>query len=185
MDTSQIWRFPKKYAELFKNLSNEDTWIIIKELFFWNWDNLEWLNKAYYDIIKIDLDNLEKSAINGKKWGRPKKEEIEITPGYENKKPLVIKNDNLKKREREREREKESKIEIYRKFKHLEITQEEFEKLNITYSKEVIDDVLDSIENFKDNKKYNSLYLTANKWLKKENIKTIEKPKINFNSLLD
>jgi hypothetical protein len=29
--TSQVWRFPKKYAELFKNISDQDTWIIIKE----------------------------------------------------------------------------------------------------------------------------------------------------------
>ena len=105
MDTSQIWRFPKKYWELFKNISNEDIWKIIKALFLWDTKDLEWLNKAYYDIIKVDLDNLEKSAINGKKWGRPKKE----TLGYENKKPQVIENDNLKERERERERERESK----------------------------------------------------------------------------
>lgn len=103
MTTSQVWRFPKKYWELFKNISNEDTWIIIKEIFFWDWNNLTWLNKAYYDIIKVDLENLEKSAMNWKKWWRPKKEE---TPGYENKKPQVMKNNNLKEREREKEREK-------------------------------------------------------------------------------
>lgn len=108
--TSQVWRFPKKYAELFKNISNEDTWIIIKELFFWNWNDLIWLNKAYYDIIKVDLDNLEKSACNWikgaeywKLWWRPKKTPqgiIDETPqGLENK-PL---------NERESKKEIESK----------------------------------------------------------------------------
>lgn len=96
--TSQVWRFPKKYAELFKNISNEDTWIIIKELFFWNWNDLVWLNKAYYDIIKVDLNNLEKSAINWIKWAeywklwwRPKKTpqgNIKKTPQGLEKKPL-------------------------------------------------------------------------------------------------
>lgn len=112
MDTSQVWRFPKKYAELFKNLSNEDVWIIIKSLFLNNTLDLEWLNKAYYDIIKVDLDNLEKSALNWSKWGRPKKKENSITPGYENTKPQVMKNDNLKEREEEREEEKEIKEEL-------------------------------------------------------------------------
>lgn len=111
MDTSQVWRFPKKYWELFKNISNEDIWKIIRSLFLWGTKDLEWLNKAYYDIIKVDLDNLEKSAINGKKWWRPKKEENEITPGYENKKPQVIENDNLK--ESESESEEEPKDNIY------------------------------------------------------------------------
>lgn len=105
MDTSQIWRFPKKYAELFKNISNEDIGKIIKWLFLDEIEDLEWLNKAYYDIIKVDLQNLERSALNGKKGGRPKKE----TGGYENKKPEVIENKNLKERKRERKRESKDK----------------------------------------------------------------------------
>ena len=83
------------------------------------------------------------------------------------------------------EKDNSSENQIYRKFKHLELTQDEFNKLNENYTKEAIDDILDSIENFKDNKKYVSLYLTANKWLKKETPKNEIKPKINFNSLLD
>ena len=62
---------------------------------------------------------------------------------------------------------------IYRSFAHLSITNADVEKLLTKYSIDDIDEVLDSIENFKGNKKYTSLYLTANKWLSK-NKKTTE-----------
>ena len=67
---------------------------------------------------------------------------------------------------------------IYRSFAHLSITNADVEKLLTKYSIDDIDEVLDSIENFKGNKKYSSLYLTASKWLSK-NKKTseVEEPK--------
>lgn len=57
--------------------------------------------------------------------------------------------------------------EVYRAFKHLSISVDENNKLLETYNQDVIDGILDEIENYKDNKKYNSLYLTANNWLKR------------------
>lgn len=57
---------------------------------------------------------------------------------------------------------------VYRKFNHLELSVEDFEKLNSNYSKDLIDEVLDKIENYKKNNSYKSLYLTAKNWLKKE-----------------
>lgn len=67
---------------------------------------------------------------------------------------------------------------IYRAFAQLSISNKEVEKLLEKYSIEEIDDVLDSIENFKGNKKYTSLYLTATKWLAK-NVKPVEQASID------
>lgn len=63
---------------------------------------------------------------------------------------------------------KEGEDKIYRKFKHLSITIGDFEKLKGKYSSDEVDRTLDAIENHKNNIKYTSLYLTANKWLFKE-----------------
>ena len=56
---------------------------------------------------------------------------------------------------------------IYRSFAHLSMSLTEFNKLELEYTKQQIDGVIDSIQNFANNKKYKSLYLTAKNWLKK------------------
>lgn len=67
---------------------------------------------------------------------------------------------------------------VFRKFKHLSISDDEVAKLKIIgYSQDQINDVLNSIENYKKNSSYTSLYLTAIKWLKKEH-PSVTQPKL-------
>ena len=56
---------------------------------------------------------------------------------------------------------------IYKSFAHLSISVVEYKKLCDEYGEVNTNDILESIENFKNNTKYKSLYLTAKNWLKK------------------
>lgn len=106
----------------------------------------------------------EKSRENGALGGRPKKEPKKPSRLLKNqiglKKPVTDKvtvTVNVKDKEV-----------VYRQFAHLKITQEEFGKLEVDYTKQQIDTILDRIENYKNNKNYKSLYLTAKNWIGKE-----------------
>lgn len=57
---------------------------------------------------------------------------------------------------------------IHREFAHLSITNDDYEKLCVEYEPKIVNRILDNIENYKKNKGYVSLYLTAKNWLTKE-----------------
>jgi Rps23 Pro-64 3,4-dihydroxylase Tpa1-like proline 4-hydroxylase len=120
-------------------------------------------------LVILFLDN-EREEISAK---RLKLSESGRKGGLSKAKASLKQGSSIK--EEDKEEDKES---IYRSFAHLSITNADVEKLLTKYSIDDIDEVLDSIENFKGNKKYTSLYLTANKWLSK-NKKTseVEEPK--------
>ena len=50
---------------------------------------------------------------------------------------------------------------IYRSFEHLHLSWDEYTKLLQDYDKPMIDECLDNIENFKNNKKYKNLYFDS------------------------
>jgi hypothetical protein len=110
-------------------------------------------------VIEIDENNLFipscESRLNLVRGG---------SKGGKNKpttKPIVKPDPKQKKR-------KETKVKEYRSFAHLTLSVKEFESIKEKWTKEQIDSILDSIENYALNKNYTSLNLTTRKWLKKE-----------------
>ena len=81
--------------------------------------------------------------------------------------------------EQEKEQEKEQVQEKpYRAFKHLCMTLSEFDKVvALGYTKQQIDNVLNSIQNYRKNTNYVDLYLTCLKWIRKE-YPNVEKPEV-------
>jgi len=95
-----------------------------------------------------------------------------------------------KRREEKRIEEKENKIKknkqvclkkaiFFRTFDHLAISVEENQKLlELGYSQEQVSKTYDRIQNYKLNKNYKSLYLTAMNWLEKDATKIKSLPQI-------
>lgn len=81
-----------------------------------------------------------------------------------------------------KELKKEKKEEeVYMCFDHLSISTDEHQKLiDAGYSEQQVHEIYQDIQNYKGNKKYKSLYLTANKWLAMNKAKQPQPEKINY-----
>jgi DNA-binding transcriptional MerR regulator len=82
-------------------------------------------------------------------------------------KPITNNQQTTNKQSTTNKNEKNNKENIYREFQHLFITEDEIKKLLEKNTINQIDNILNDIENYKGNTKYKSLYLTAVKWLQK------------------
>jgi hypothetical protein len=112
------------------------------------------LNKQY-DLLS---ENRKSRQDAGSKGGKAKAK-LQQKPSYK---------DNNKDKDKDNN--------IYREFMHLKITQKEVDALLQENSIDEITAVLDSIQNYKKNKNYTSLFLTAKNWLKRENKKSSTTP---------
>lgn len=121
MNENQIIRIPYKYSELINTMEDCECWKLMKALFSKNTSQLKWLSLTYYNIIIVDIINMENQVNIWKNnwikwakywylWWRPKKEitpegDIKKTPPRDIKKTPNIIKDKISK-----DKVKENKI---------------------------------------------------------------------------
>lgn len=136
----------------------------------WNWDKSS--VKRFLELLKKDeMIELKNETVTTRlivcKYDTYQSKENDVETQVKRRRNASETQTKPIKEEEEKQEKKEEEI-IYRNFKHLKITIQEFEKLKETYLSDDIDLVLNNIENYKNNKNYTSLYLTALNWLKKD-----------------
>lgn len=133
MEKQQITRIPYKYLEILETLPEETVWKIFKNILWWSYE-IDGIWKVYQNLMMVDIENINISAWKWKKWWRPKEEKPQviekITPGYEEEKPQVMKNDNQEENRIEEISKEEYKIDEWKKEKYLcDKTSSEFVEL--------------------------------------------------------
>jgi hypothetical protein len=141
LDTwAKRWKVDKSKVRRFLQLLQNDGMIVIENVSV----------STRLTICKYECYQDERNADETEVKRKRNADETQMTPTKE------FKNDKKEKKEEN----------IYRAFAHLKITTAEFDKLIADgWEKEQIDETLDEIQNFANNKKYVYLYLTARKWL--------------------
>lgn len=153
--------FYRSFFEAIENLDLENQAKIYHAICSYNFNqtepNFTGICLTVWILVKPQLDANIKRFNNGNK---PKKSKPEANPKQKPSKGKA--NNNVNKN-------KNANGNVYRSFEHLKITNTECNELfKLGYSVPEINNILDKIQNFKDNKKYKSLYLTAKNWLQTE-----------------
>jgi hypothetical protein len=156
--------FYRSFYEAIKELSKEQQGEIYNAIFSYGLDfdepELKGISKTVWTLIKPQIDaNIRRYNNGNKPKNKQNISKTEAKPKQEASKTQA--NDNVNDNVNVNKQ-------IYRAFAHLSLSITDYEKLEAEYDKRTIDMVLDSIENYKKNNTYKSLYLTAKKWLSKE-----------------
>lgn len=130
--------------------------------------DVSWKKLLQYKIIIIDDENVhvkfldeQMEGINEMRGKRSIAGKISAKKrAKDNKRSTSVQQNS---REKSRVEKKEN---IYRSFSHLSITHDEYKKLCEIWSRGHVENCIDSIENYKKNTNYKSLYLTCRSWLK-------------------
>jgi len=126
-----------------------------------------------HDSLLIVIDNFDETIISIPSTSKRLGVIDSASIGGKNSKAIGNNNASIKPTKSKEKSKSNTKKEIevnsvYRSFGHLSLSKNQFTKLQSEFTKDQIDNTLNSIENYKGNKKYNSLYLTALSWLKKD-----------------
>ena len=160
------FNFFRSYYDVFNELPEKDKLPFIEAL----------LDRQFLGVKPTNLKGMAKFAwisqvnsIDSQVKGYEDKTGIKLTPPAHPPAPPPQGSLTPPARQVEEKGKVEEKEEYtYRKFKHLNLSVEEFERLREKFSKVDIDETLDKIENYKKNTNYTSLYLTALNWLKRD-----------------
>lgn len=174
----------KDQISSFEKMTDEEAGRLIKHIYRYvndqNPEPIDRMTEMLFEPIKQTLKRDLKKYVGicksnserGKLGGRPPKakKSAGLIAKAKNsagliKKAKIADSDSDSDSDLDTEKKRES---VYRSFRHLSLSILEFKKLELEYTKEQIDDTIDSIENYKLNKNYISLNLTVRKWLKKD-----------------
>ena len=151
----------RSFYEAIKELPKEnqaDVWTAVYEYGLnGNKIDLPGISNTIFILISPQIEANYKKYLNGiKPKTKQNQSEKEAKPKQKKSKTETNVNDN--------ENENEN---VYRRFAHLSLSFQEYDKLAETWNEDQINTTLDEIENYKKNNQYKSLFLTAKKWLGK------------------